>query len=1238
MMRFPPGRTHSHVTAIGLVGALSVTCALLCGSTAAAAAAPAIRAVAVDNGEVWLATTTGLYQARAGARSDWQQWHRDKIDGRDDRPIDAIEMFDFEHRNRGHMLTVASKGVLWGLEPSRTSGKAGKWIELCSGNHACPRRITGLSVASGPDPTVADLVAFGGSGIWIFQRRGQSGAPWQPNAWQWRQLNKAKDGPFDVVAVAQDRTGRRIWAMGRHNGKPELRIFRPSTNQTTIRRLPPGWPSSKPRVGGAAEHSLMAPDATGGMWLGGDDGVLWMGVDARVHGEFRARPQDRLTLPGRGPFSVLSVNSSLNDILVGSSAGVARLSLGRTAGPSVSNALHVGKGGVVAMARAPAGGEVWVVTQHRLKHVWVDTWSQEPVPRNRDPTPEVTAMTAGGKGNSRVVVSLLPGGLKVAHWDPHDGRLEDWSPAPAPPNTPNLFKVTMRLSSVLPDGSVFFAPSKGLWLLNGKDGKGSKADEILAPSIKDVRVSAVEVVGGRLYVGTPDGLFSAPYDVKLGEVPETFEPVKGFKTADVTAIWGVGVHGRANPAWVGTSGKGPGGTSSLREVGRPVREPCGDVPPADAVVRSGAGTGPGSFVVVTSEGVYDARPYDGAADTAGSPCAKGNLRFQRQPTDDTNDAIPVTWFARSVGAQAKGRQRTRLVWAGADHGVDLIAFRGAFKSVPMNVVARFDSSTYFHANQVSAVATVGTHSNAALLVGTSGGIYAHRPALVPGAISVKVGSVVRYSDTGKRATACRLPTCGRTIRFPHTTRDLKVGLTVSSLGNSDLFRFIVKNNNGDPTLDGREFDLATGRGQTDDLRITALDPHLNRSAPLPLTLSVRSRTLAQWFQETNAKWVAALLAVAVLAAVSGFFVVRTIRRLGRKKLVDVELSLQPSEEGRTVVAFSGSTKETSVRLIDRPCAMELWDRLRSEKSSELVGAVGDVLYDGLFSHTASRALEGEGLGSRYIRLRLRGLDGELDALPWEALRTASGVLISRARISTVRDLRPPTNGSSDHERPDVDSVDFPVRVLVVVAAPNDLPPVVGADEEIGAIKKAASTRYRGRARGSVDVLDHATPDSLRAGIGHGYDFVHVIAHGERTGRGSRIWLEDVDGDKVRMESDELVDLFAGQERGVRQARLVLLNTCSSADGAESGPGEAASSLATTLVRRANVPAVVGMSMKIRTPAAVAFGSAFYRTLFRHGQVDHAMMVARREVSESDVDWIAPRLYIGSSEPELFGDE
>ena len=69
-----------------------------------------------------------------------------------------------------------------------------------------------------------------------------------------------------------------------------------------------------------------------------------------------------------------------------------------------------------------------------------------------------------------------------------------------------------------------------------------------------------------------------------------------------------------------------------------------------------------------------------------------------------------------------------------------------------------------------------------------------------------------------------------------------------------------------------------------------------------------------------------------------------------------------------------------------------------------------------------------------------------------------------------------------------------------------------------------------------------------------------------------------------------------------------------------------------------MPAVVGMSMQIRTPAAMAFGTAFYRTLFRHGQVDHAMLVGPARGARERRRLAGARLYVGSPEPELFGGE
>ena len=147
----------------------------------------------------------------------------------------------------------------------------------------------------------------------------------------------------------------------------------------------------------------------------------------------------RLTLPGHGPFTVLSV-----DQLLGRHPG----RIVRRRGPAESRSIHgarlsrvtypsrstPGRKVPVAMAPDVSESEIWVATPS-----WADTHlarhlvtARVPVRGDQGPTPEVTAMTAGGKGNARVVVSLLPGGLEVADWDKKDGRLENWRP-PSPP-------------------------------------------------------------------------------------------------------------------------------------------------------------------------------------------------------------------------------------------------------------------------------------------------------------------------------------------------------------------------------------------------------------------------------------------------------------------------------------------------------------------------------------------------------------------------------------------------------------------------------------------------------------------------------------------------------------------------------------------------------------------------------------------------------------------------------------
>ena len=788
------------------------------------------------------------------------------------------------------------------------------------------------------------------------------------------------------------------------------------------------------------------------------------------------------------------------------------------------------------------------------------------------------------------------------------------------------------ISRVLDDGTAFVVGEIGVTRLeNGAEPTG-------LADMADQRVAAVEVVDDQVYVATASGVFSAPVDGATAA--GAFSPVDlPESTSDVTAIWSAG--GRV---WVGTGGGG------LVATGDPVRT-CGVAPPPDAVVRSAVTTGDDSFVVVTNDGVYDAWPPDAA-----EAC---DVRFEHRASADTNVAIPAGDYTETVAAQVP--DRSRLIWAGADHGIDLIAWPGALRGVPTPVISAFDRLSFLDGSRVSALATVGGGFERTLVIGTDYGVYYHRPAVVPPRFAVE--SVASYDETGATTgpiVDCATVDCLDPLRFEHETRQLVMSMTVDDLGDADRFQFVVDEGGAAPTVSGRQLTLTTGRGRTESLTITALDLHLNASDPHELDLVVRQRTLREWFVETNAKWVAGLVAVALVAGVSGFWTVRWLRRRGRRRLIDAEVTVRPDGTGDLVVTtrIGDGEEDWSVRRIDAAELGSAWAQVRSTKDAVLVPELGDVLYDA--AALARCDPTPEGCRIRHPRrpiahprprsgARLAAVGG--DAHP-----------LGRADRSLGDERRPRPAAGRRHRRR-ADAGGGPRRVPRPRAGRRRDPERSASDR--GRRRRGRGDRECGGRAGTAAAPAapwrcSSTRRRMRCGAASAMPAATTSCTSSPTASapavGSRIWLEDEDGDAVRLERDEFVDLMAGRTRGARQPRLIVLNTCCSADGGgdeTAGPAgaagttlvrtrrmvgadAAAASLAVGLVRGGNIPAVIGMAMQIRTPAAVAFSGAFYRTLFRHGQVDHAMLIGRREVQESDADWVAPRLYVGSPEPELFG--
>ena len=115
---------------------------------------------------------------------------------------------------------------------------------------------------------------------------------------------------------------------------------------------------------------------------------------------------------------------------------------------------------------------------------------------------------------------------------------------------------------------------------------------------------------------------------------------------------------------------------------------------------------------------------------------------------------------------------------------------------------------------------------------------------------------------------------------------------------------------------------------------------------------------------------------------------------------------------------------------------------------------------------------------------------------------------------------------------------------------------------------------------------------------------------------------------MRTLADEASMLAIREVTGIDKLTMVAIQNA-----------EAGSGLAEALVVDAKLPAVVGMGYPISEHAARVFASAFYQTLERVGQVDHAVAIGREavfvELSASRRDWGIPRLYVRIPEGIIF---
>ena len=293
---------------------------------------------------------------------------------------------------------------------------------------------------------------------------------------------------------------------------------------------------------------------------------------------------------------------------------------------------------------------------------------------------------------------------------------------------------------------------------------------------------------------------------------------------------------------------------------------------------------------------------------------------------------------------------------------------------------------------------------------------------------------------------------------------------------------------------------------------------------------------------------------------------------------------------------------------------------------------GQMLFNALFSGdlrtNLHRSLDAAGRQGKGLRIRLRQTETpELAALAWEYLHDASRnrTLALSAATPIVRYLDLP-----ESEEPL--TVRLPLRALVVMASPSELPPLNG-EKEWDQLNRALGPLIE-RGQIAIERLEEPTLDALLPVLRkREVHIVHFIGHGvfdDRSGEGALVF-EDAYGDSVIVSGSRLGTLLQDE----KTLRLVVLNAC---EGARIGEGTF-TGVAQRLAQQ-RIPAVIAMQAPVSDRAAITFDRAFYGSLVDGYPVDAALAEARKAIyaAGNPAEWGLPALFMRTTESRLFSIE
>ena len=305
-------------------------------------------------------------------------------------------------------------------------------------------------------------------------------------------------------------------------------------------------------------------------------------------------------------------------------------------------------------------------------------------------------------------------------------------------------------------------------------------------------------------------------------------------------------------------------------------------------------------------------------------------------------------------------------------------------------------------------------------------------------------------------------------------------------------------------------------------------------------------------------------------------------------------------------------------------------------------SLGQALYDGLFGKSLRDSwLTAQGVAqNRRSPLRLRlGLKGEkLQHLPWEVLHagdrplgTGTDVTFSRYHLDRRQGYDRPAATVPDFDRP--------LRVLMVIAAPNDQDRLELAREanhlknELHPVLMRSGGGYDILPKRQLDVqltvLEQPGRAELTQALEQGdYQVLHYAGHSNLGNAGGDLYLVSRQtGLTERISGEDLAGLLSNN--GVK---LAVLNSCRGAYAQKPGPevGWHEQNLAQALVNR-GIPGVIAMAERIPDDVAITFTQLLYRNLKQGNPIDLCLNRTRQGLISAHGShnsyWALPILYM-----------